>query len=220
MVLKISLMNGVDWLSYLMFHVRPLRSLIRVVWADMPLKSIDDFSFVNALFLNKSAAEEFREPYGILLEGSFEAVFKRFMALVEERNPSKIISVGDYVTSSLLRKNISPDLGVVDLKIERKAISFDFHGHFDRFFKVDNPAGTITSNAWLTIQYALALDLRSIIFVDGEEDLLALPSVLCSPLGSLVLFGVPKKGLMVVPIDFKARAEAFRLLKFFSLKEG
>ena len=61
----------------------------------------------------------------------------------------------------------------------------------------------ITDEAWLAIEKAMEHSLRTKIVVEGEEDLLTLVAILTVPEDSLVLYGQPRKGVVVV----KATAE-------------
>ena len=47
-----------------------------------------------------------------------------------------------------------------------------------------------------------------VIYVEGEEDLLALPCIVESPDGGLVLYGQPSQGLVVVETQPAVKKEA------------
>ena len=49
--------------------------------------------------------------------------------------------------------------------------------------------------------------------VEGEEDLLAIPAVTKAPLGSIVYYGQPKVGVVMVAVDEEARLRAGRTLR-------
>ena len=51
------------------------------------------------------------------------------------------------------------------------------------------------------------------VIVEGEEDLLALPIFLLVPYGSVVLYGLPFKGIVIVKVDFKKRKRAKDLME-------
>jgi uncharacterized protein (UPF0218 family) len=55
-------------------------------------------------------------------------------------------------------------------------------------------------------------DEDAVILVEGEEDLLALPSIVESPDNSLVLYGQPSQGLVVVDTNSMVRKEAGLIL--------
>ncbi|MCS7384249.1 MAG: GTP-dependent dephospho-CoA kinase family protein [archaeon GB-1867-097] len=183
----------------------------------MQLKFTEHGFPVKKLILDRRFIKEFRNPPGLLLKGRLTEILKAFSKILDEVNPVKLISVGDYVTSFLLNYNFNLNLAVVDFKVERESYRYSIpQNYFKNIFKIYNPPGSISSDSWLTIQYAMALNDASIILVDGEEDLLALPCVLCAPLNSIVVFGVPGEGMMIVRVDAAARKVGFRMLTFFS----
>lgn len=179
------------------------------------MKSIEIYSQISKLILNRLYENKFKLPYGILFEGDFNNFYHELIKRLSEINPKMMITVGDYVTYSFLNKGFSINVAIIDFKIKRESFQYDPTPFFKRKFIIDNPPGTINASSWLTIQYALSLEDTSLIVVNGEEDLLALPCVLCAPLNSVVFFGIPNIGLMLVPVDSKARDYALSLLKFF-----
>jgi hypothetical protein len=44
------------------------------------------------------------------------------------------------------------------------------------------------------------------IEIDGEEDLASLVCIVTAPMGSLVIYGVPGKGMTVVTVDSRTKA--------------
>ncbi|NHV11678.1 MAG: DUF359 domain-containing protein [Candidatus Verstraetearchaeota archaeon] len=181
----------------------------------MPSKFIEQPISVNKLILDRTYEDKFKQPYGVLIEGSFEDVLQKLTNLINDFNPKLIITVGDYVTNSFITHKISVNIAIVDFHVERRSFQFDPTPYFKNIFKIVNPPGTILASSWLTIQYAISIEESSLILVDGEEDLLALPCILCAPLNSAVFFGIPKRGLMFVPVNLEAKNYALNLLKFF-----
>jgi len=78
--------------------------------------------------------------------------------------------------------------------------------------KGSNEAGTISMKAVELLQDALEMSSPVRIIVDGEEDLLALPLFLIVPDKSVVMYGQPYEGLVVVKIDLKIRKKAKDLM--------
>ena len=85
-------------------------------------------------------------------------------------------------------------------------------------YHVKNPAGVITLEAWETIKRAMK-DEEALIVVEGEEDLLALPCIVESPNNSLVLYGQPSKGLVVVDTNTNVKSEASQILSRMTREE-
>ena len=78
--------------------------------------------------------------------------------------------------------------------------------------KCSNEAGTISKKAVELLQDALEMSSPVRIIVDGEEDLLALPLLLIVPEGSVLMYGQPYEGLVVVKINSKVRKKAKDLM--------
>src|SRR6266700_870219 len=70
-----------------------------------------------------------------------------------------------------------------------------------------NPAGVISMRSWEVIKQAMREE-DVVIYVEGEEDLLALPCIVESPDGGLVLYGQPSQGLVVVETKPAVKKEA------------
>jgi len=156
--------------------------------------------------------EKLKEPFGTLIQGTFSETMSRLEIIVEREKPPKIVSVGDTVSRNLHEHRVNPQLSITDNKRMRKRIQ-------PRIFpkksvvRVKNPQGTITEEAITAIRGALESDRQVHIIVDGEEDLLTLIAVLHAPAGSLVVYGQPYEGIVVVKVTPEKRAEAMEILK-------
>ncbi len=130
--------------------------------------------------------------------------------LVQQSKPSKVTTVGDVVSRETLVAGIQVNLRIVDQMTLRKRIS-PIEIRAERTYKVRNPAGIITKEAWDTIREALK-DREALILVDGEEDLLAIPAVLESPDNALVVYGQPSEGLVVVTASLEKKSEVRKIM--------
>src|SRR5439155_26880947 len=74
-------------------------------------------------------------------------------------------------------------------------------------YHVRNPAGVISMRSCEFIKQAMREE-DVVIYVEGEEDLLALPCIVESPDGGLVLYGQPSQGLVVVETTPEAKNKA------------
>jgi GTP-dependent dephospho-CoA kinase len=137
-----------------------------------------------------------KTPLGKLLEGTPAETMPKLRMLIQRNKPSKITTVGDVVSRETLATGIQVGLRIVDQMTLRKNIG-PFEIKAERTYKVRNPAGLITSEAWDAIKEALQ-HREAVIFVDGEEDLLAIPAILESPDNAFVVYGQPSQGLVVV----------------------
>jgi GTP-dependent dephospho-CoA kinase len=150
---------------------------------------------------------KFKEPFGILLRGSFSKSAQQLRDLVEKEKPPMIVSVGDTVSRNLHKHKLAPHLAITDnLNLRKKVQPQTFPGK--RVVHVKNPMGTITQEAVLAIKEALRGPEPIQILVDGEEDLLTLIAVLYAPKNAFVVYGQPRVGMVLVKVDDEKRAEA------------
>ncbi len=154
---------------------------------------------------------KFKEPFGILIEGSFHENMTKMKELVEREKPLRIISVGDIVSHNLHEYNIHPQLTIVDNKFLRtqsvpRAVSVE------NTVNVKNPKGTITEEAILAIKKALERNQHTHIVVEGEEDLLTLIAVMYAPENAYVIYGQPHAGIVVVKVTSERKLQAQEFL--------
>lgn len=134
----------------------------------------------------------------------------KLKVLVQHSKPPKVTTVGDVVSHGTMSAGIQVGLRIVDQMTLRKPIS-PVEIKAERAYRVRNPAGVITSEAWDTIREALK-DREAVIFVDGEEDLLAIPAVLESPDKAFVVYGQPSEGLVVVTASPEKKSEVRKIM--------
>lgn len=122
-----------------------------------------------------------------------------------------LVAVGDVVSLTLKRAGLAPRVIVVDYKTQRGDDSDGFRRELgswgEREFRVRNPAGQVTREAWTAVRRAMRLetDPPTRIVVDGEEDMVGLACFLEAPLGARVLYGVPGRGVCVVEVTAELR---------------
>ena len=157
------------------------------------------------MILPESMRAELKEPLGILLEGDPERTVESLRALLCNIRPVMFATVGDYVSKNILESGLDPDIVVVDRRLMR--IDVELLDLGDRIkIKARNPQGTIDSDAWAAISEAVRLKNRAAVIVEGEEDLLVLPLISMMPAGSVIVYGQPGKGMVVVEAN-KGRKE-------------
>ena len=96
-----------------------------------------------------------------------------------------------------------PQICIIDNLIEREPVQNNLD-HTDNIVYVNNPAGYLTEELDEAIDNALnnaSSDNRIIIIVDREEDLAVLPCVLKAPSDTLILYGQPKEGVVMLKVD-------------------
>ncbi len=125
----------------------------------------------------------------------------------------KVISVGDVTTKLLLSNNLIPDLAIIDEYVQRKKVPMLDINSF-MFREAKNPAATITREAWMEIRKAIHIfDVKFLIKIPGEEDLLVIPAVFEAPLNSKVLYGQPNEGLVVVTVNKEIKQKVQALMQ-------
>ena len=120
-------------------------------------------------------------------------------------------SVGDMVTSTLVRAGISFEVGVVDSRIMRKAVELPERVS-GRIMRVKNPRGYLNPKAREVMREALSIGQGTFVVVDGEEDLLTLFAIDLSNCGDLVIYGQPGEGVVVVDVSDEAKGRNSALL--------
>jgi uncharacterized protein (UPF0218 family) len=129
---------------------------------------------------------------------------------VQKTKPSKVTTVGDVVSRETLAAGIPVNLRIVDQMTLRKPIN-QIEIKAERTYRVRNPAGVITKEAWDTIKQAV-LDKEAVIYVEGEEDLLAIPAILESPDKAIVVYGQPSQGVVVVTTSPDLKMEVRKMV--------
>lgn len=150
----------------------------------------------------------FKKPFGLLIPD--DQVTKTLLLAIL-KSASLVITVGDATTQRLSEFGIIPDLAVIDGR-ERRSRR-DYPASYKAVeVRCTNPAGSITRTAVDVLEKSLKIDKPVRVLVEGEEDLLALPIFVMAPEGSVVLYGQPLEGLVVVKIDEAKRKEAKDLM--------
>lgn len=153
--------------------------------------------------LNGDIIAELKKPLGKL--------FPNFEDAIDEITSAEfLISVGDATFNNLMTNDIFPNVGIIDNLIQRKDHCWDYLP-IDEILNAKNPAGTITEDLWETIEESISLAENGdnqLIVVDGEEDLAVLPCILIAPDNTIVLYGQPNEGLVLLNVsDLKQKAE-------------
>lgn len=137
-----------------------------------------------------------KAPLGQLLTGEPGETMAKLKLLIERDRPPVVVTVGDIVSIETLKAGIPVNLRIVDYRSMREPVP-RMRFPTENTYRVKNPAGGITIEAWHAIKRALG-DREAVVVVDGEEDLLALPAIVESPDNAFVVYGQPSQGLVVV----------------------
>jgi len=163
------------------------------------------------LVLTLEQRKELKNPIGTLVKGPPEHTMRELAATVQNEKPVLVISVGDEVSRSMLRHGIKPHIMIVDNKTMREETEPIETAGFDAV-EIANPAGTLTPNAWRAIHEALSKKRSTQILVNGEEDLLTLVAVLEAPEKSLVVYGQPHEGVVIISVNRSTKQRVSRII--------
>ncbi|MCE4623967.1 MAG: GTP-dependent dephospho-CoA kinase family protein [Caldisphaeraceae archaeon] len=152
---------------------------------------------IYGLKVPKKYRYDFSQPRGILVKGEIKEI-------IDRREWNKIICVGDIVSFYCLKAKRKPDIIILDGKTLRKNIELRLDTKIIKRYKrldIVNPPGVINVESFKEICETVKNDSKRIVFVNGEEDMLALPCMACAPIGSLVVYGIPDKGAALVNVS-------------------
>ncbi|MGD2200411.1 MAG: DUF359 domain-containing protein [Candidatus Bathyarchaeota archaeon] len=139
-----------------------------------------------------------------MLKGHPSKTVHKLKKILKEKNPPYFAVVGDITSKNILRADLQPDLVVVDNRVMRVDIEpIDLQGR--ESIPSMNQAGTIDTGAWVALREAITLKSKASVIVEGEEDLLVLPLILMLPEGSLIVYGQPREGMVVVEVTTEMR---------------
>ncbi len=169
------------------------------------LKSILDKNFC----LPDTMRSEMRRQFGILYHGDGKKTIEKI--LHDIGSPANLITVGDISTFNVLQCDTIPNISIIDEKTHRKPTDSNIikgiRYYTFKMMYVNNPSGCVTSELVCAISEAISINEPVQIMVNGEEDLAALPAILLAPTSSVVIYGLPDEGAIVVTVtpDIKVR---------------
>ncbi len=160
---------------------------------------------MSKLLLTEFQRDLLKQPLGQLFFGTTSECNQTLKETQATEKPSLLILVGDTISRSAIQSGIRPDVIIIDNKEMRgDAVEFD-HGK-SRVFRTVNEPSTISFLAWQAVAEAIESG-DSAVLVDGEEDLLTLVAILVAPVGSIVAYGQPKRGIVIVRISNNKKKE-------------
>jgi uncharacterized protein (UPF0218 family) len=165
--------------------------------------------------VSEQIKKELKKPLGDLIDHSqLLAIAKKF----------KIIAVGDISTLICIHNSVHPFIAVFDFHYMRQVLDRDKEEQLEtyfkksRMFKLRNPAGTISAEA---VPLAESM-MRSggVLKIDGEEDLLALVFIALAEKDTVVIYGQPNEGLVLVKPNSQAKIKSKEILKKLNLLQN
>ncbi len=159
--------------------------------------------------LPEELRDKLKIPLGTLL---LEKDTNKENVLKKISNVSYIITVGDATTEKMLSFGIVPSLQIVDALEKRAKREPPTSAQIITNISCDNPAGEITENSIDQIKKAFKSKPPVRIMINGEEDLLVIPVCIFAPENSVVMYGQPNEGLVIVHINEEIRHKAQTIL--------
>jgi len=162
--------------------------------------------------LPENLRDQLKKPLGILLLDSDTTSIN-----ISKNIPlgSFIITVGDATTEKMIKFGFNPALQIID-SIEKRSKRDLPAGHAETILTCTNPAAEITQESISVIQKAFGMTPPVRIIVSGEEDLLVLPVAVYAPDNSVILYGQPNEGLVIVLVTEEVRNRARSIMSSMS----
>jgi cytidyltransferase-like protein len=160
-----------------------------------------------SLVLPEALRGELQNPWGEV-----------FDEIPQNIDGAKTVVVGDATAQIFNEKKIGQFLSIVDFLIHREKkfqqlseLGFD-GGNTQR---VTNPHGIVTPELFQAVQLAFNTKNKTVILIDGEDDLAVLPVLLIAPLGFTIFYGQPNEGLVQVLVTEENKEKAYQLAQGF-----
>ena len=153
--------------------------------------------------------DQLKNPLGNLVsdnDPNKENIIKKIPA------ESVIITVGDRTTENMLQLGLKPQIQIIDGLEKRSECAVPADDIINTKLSCKNPPGEITEESIQVIQKAFSSEPPVRITVDGEEDLLVIPVCIHAPENSVVMYGQPNEGLVIVTITPEIRAKVQKIL--------
>ena len=161
------------------------------------------------MFLPENIRNELKIPLGRLILNSSSEKENYIRSVYSEK---VVITVGDATSELLIGLGLIPLLHIIDGQEKRMKRSPPLADSINTQLTVKNNPGEISSESFNLIKNIFEQKPPIRLLVDGEEDLLVLPVCIHAPENSVVLYGQPNKGLVLVQITTEIRNKAQTLL--------
>jgi len=153
--------------------------------------------------------DQLKKPLGDLIsdnDPNKENIIKKNFA------ESVIITVGDRTTENMLQLGLKPQIQIIDGLEKRNQRIVPADDTINTNLSCRNPPGEITEESIQVIQKAFSSEPPVRITVDGEEDLLVIPACIFAPENSVVMYGQPNEGLVIVQVTPEILAKIQKIL--------
>ena len=159
--------------------------------------------------LPENLREDLKIPLGDLIN-DIDVNNKNIQTKINPK--SVLITVGDRTTENMLQLGLKPQIQIIDGLEKRNQRIVPTDDAVNTNLSCRNPPGEITQESIQVIQKAFSSEPPVRITVDGEEDLLVLPVCIAAPENSVVMYGQPNEGLVIVHVTLEIRAKVQKIL--------
>lgn len=139
----------------------------------------------------------FRDPFG--------PVFTTDQLRAKLSRKDSVVAIGDVVSQTVLDLGFEPKVIIVDYKTQRGKLEPELKQRLSAFgqtvIRVQNPPATVSRELYVAVDQALRMAGTVRIEVEGEEDLAGLPVFALAKEGTVVLYGMPGRGVVYVKLD-------------------
>jgi len=164
------------------------------------------------LIITNKLRKEFKNPFGTLIKDK-----KDYGNLISPF----LITVGDITTKVFNQIGLNQNISVVDFHVARHKEFFSLEdlgfSQGQKFIMVNNPPGHLTSDLFKAVSFLFKKEKsrRTVVKIEGEEDLSVLPLVLAAPLKSLIFYGQPREGVVKVYVSEDVKEKAYNFVSQF-----
>ncbi len=187
----------------------------------------DDKVLASDIHLTKEAEKSLKDPFGVLFKGpdsNHSVAIKAALDSLSD-NHLPIIGVGDVTVKSLQDIGGNACIGLIDEKTKR--MHWDGfrdinQSLYDNVIECHNPPGMLTKSLFESCKFAIERwtqsNEKTLIIVDGEEDLSPLFLHILAPLNSVILYGQPNQGVVLRITSLESKTRCRKLLSMFERK--
>jgi len=161
------------------------------------------------LHLPENLRDELKTPLGLLIKNDDSEKAHVIKQLYAE---NVVITVGNATSELLIKIGLIPFLQIVDGKEKRHDRELPVNDSIVTNLYCVNPPGELTQQSIDTVKKSFNSKPPIRILVDGEEDLMVLPACLFSPENSVVMYGQPNEGLVIVRITNEIREKIQKIV--------
>lgn len=161
--------------------------------------------------LPEKLRDQLKKPLGLLIPEN-DVTKEKISSIAKD---AFVITVGDATTEKMIKFGFDISLQIVD-SLEKRTKRDLPEGKVQTILTCKNPAAEITEESISVIRQAFGMALPVRIIVKGEEDLLVLPVAVYAPNNSVILYGQPNEGLVIVQVTEEIRNKASSIMNSMS----